>query len=174
MLKGETILALQAKCAEGKRRVSAESPIHGEEIAVLTDTARSAMLGLVQEACNVVAPSRFSAGRSRHGFAYYDASRDKSITEVAEFSGAVVALQADPVIATIYGPDNAHRLAIQFVYNTCALLDEGLDIPKAFEDTWDALVTESSRPHWHFAAVVNLSNFSFDGSMADLGHGVSI
>jgi hypothetical protein len=101
-------------------------------------------------------------------------SRDEPITEVTEFAGAVAALQADPVIAAIYGPDNAHRLAIQFVYNTCGLLDDGIDILAAFEATWNALVTESSQPHWRFAAVANLSNFSFDRGIADLGHGVSI
>jgi hypothetical protein len=141
---------------------------------VLTDVARSTMLGLVQRACDVVTPSPFSLTGSRRGIAYYDTSRDKPITELAEFGGAVAALQADPVIATIYGPDNAPRLAIQFVYNTCGLLDDGIDIPAAFEATWNALVTESSRPHWRFAAVANLSNFSFTGDVANLGHGVSV
>ena len=141
---------------------------------MLTDVARSAMLGLVQRACDVVTPSRFSVSGSRRGIAYYDTSRDKPITELAEFGGAVAALQADPVIATIYGPDNAPRLAIQFVYNTCGLLDDGIDIPAAFEATWSALVTESARSHWRFAAVANLSNFSFTGDVANLGHGVSV
>jgi len=141
---------------------------------VLTDVARSTMLSLVQRACDVVTLSRFSVSGSRRGIGYYDTSRDRPITELAEFGGAVAALQADPVIATIYGPDNAPRLAIQFVYNTCGLLDEGIDIPAAFEATWNALVTESSRPHWRFAAVANLSNFSFTGDVANLGHGVSV
>jgi hypothetical protein len=60
------------------------------------------------------------------------------------------------------------------VYNTCGLLDDGLDIQAAFDATWTALVTESLRPEWRFAAVANLSNFSFDEDVADLGHGVSI
>ena len=141
---------------------------------MLTDVARSTMLSLVQRACDVVTLSRFSVSGSRRGIGYYDTSRDRPITELAEFGGAVAALQADPVIATIYGPDNAPRLAIQFVYNTCGLLDEGIDIPAAFEATWNALVTESSRPHWRFAAVANLSNFSFTGDVANLGHGVSV
>ena len=141
---------------------------------MLTDMARSTMFGFVQRACDVVTPSRFSASGSRQGTALYDSSRDKPITELAEFGGAVAALQADPVIAKIYGLENAPRLAIQFVYNTCGLLDNGVDIPSAFEATWSALVTESSRPHWRFAAVANLSNFSFTGDVADLGHGVSV
>ena len=58
--------------------------------------------------------------------------------------------------------------------NTCGLLDDGIDIPAAFEATWNALATESSRPHWRFAAVANLSNFSFTGDAANLGHGVSV
>jgi Apea-like HEPN len=141
---------------------------------VLTDTACSTMFGFVQRACGVVTPSRFSTSGSRRGTALYDSSRDKPITELAEFGGAVAALQADPVIAKIYGLENAPRLAIQFVYNTCGLLDNGIDIPSAIEATWSALVTESSNPHWRFAAVTNLSNFSFTGDMANLGHGVSI
>jgi Apea-like HEPN len=141
---------------------------------VLTDAARSTMLGLVQGACHVVTPSRYSVSGSRCGIAYYDTSRDEPITEVTEFAGAVAALQADPVIAAIYGSENVQRLAIQFVYNTCGLLDDGIDILAAFEATWNALVTESSQPHWRFAAVANLSNFSFAGDIADLGHGVSI
>src|SRR5438874_3523477 len=111
------------------------------------------MLGLVQRACDVVTPSPFSVSGPRRGIAYYDISRDKPITELAEFGGAVAALQADPVIAKIYGLENAPRLAIQFVYNTCGLLDNGIDIPSAFEATWSALVTENSRPHWRFTAV---------------------
>lgn len=141
---------------------------------MLTDAARSTMLGLVQGACHVVTPSRYSVSGSRCGIAYYDTSRDEPITEVTEFAGAVAALQADPVIAAIYGSENVQRLAIQFVYNTCGLLDDGIDILAAFEATWNALVTESSQPHWRFAAVANLSNFSFAGDIADLGHGVSI
>ena len=141
---------------------------------MLTDTARSTMFGFVQRACGVVTPSRFSASGSRQGTALFDSSRDKPITELAEFGGAVAALQADPVIAKIYGLENAPRLAIQFVYNTCGLLDNGIDIPSTFEATWSALVTENSRPHWRFAAVANLSNFSFTGDVADLGHGVSV
>src|SRR5262249_534209 len=87
---------------------------------------------------------------------------------------AVAALQADPLIASVYGSDNVERLAIQFVYHTCGILDDGLDMLEAFEATWTALVTESSRPDWRFAAVANLSNFSFSGDVADLGQGVSI
>ena len=135
---------------------------------------RSTMFGFVQRACDVVTPSRFSASGSRRGTALNDSSRDKPITELAEFGGAVAALQADPVIAKIYGLENAPRLAIQFVYNTCELLDNGIDIPSAFEATWRALVTESSRPSWRFAAVANLSNFMFTGDVANLGHGVSV
>ena len=141
---------------------------------MLTDAARSTLLGLVESACDVIAPSRGSLSRSRHGIAYYNTERDKLITEVAEFAGAVAALQADPVISAVYGPDNAHRLAIQFVYNTCGLLDSGADIPAAFEATWTALVAETSQPDWRFAGVANLNNFSYDGDIADLGHGVSI
>jgi len=141
---------------------------------VLTDTARSTLLGLVQSVCDVIAPSRGSLSRSRQDIAYYDTERDKLITEVAEFAGAVAALQADPVISAVYGPDNAHRLAIQFVYNTCGLLDRGADIPAAFEATWTALVVETSQLDWRFAGVANLNNFSYDGDIADLGHGVSI
>ena len=141
---------------------------------MLTDTACSTMFGFVQRACDVVTPSRFSASGSRQGTALYDSSRDKPITELAEFGGAVAALQADPVIAKIYGLENAPRLAIQFVYNTCGLLDNGVDIPSAVEATWSALVTESSRPNWRFAAVANLSNFMFTGDVANLGHGVSV
>lgn len=141
---------------------------------MLTDTARSTLLGLVQSVCDVIAPSRGSLSRSRQDIAYYDTERDKLITEVAEFAGAVAALQADPVISAVYGPDNAHRLAIQFVYNTCGLLDRGADIPAAFEATWTALVVETSQLDWRFAGVANLNNFSYDGDIADLGHGVSI
>jgi len=141
---------------------------------VLTEVARSTVLGLVQRAWHVVTPSRYSVSGSRRGIAYYDTSRDEPIIEVTEFAGAVAALQSDTVIAAIYGPDNAQRLAIQFVYNTCGLLDDGVDIPAAFEATWNALVTESSQPHWRFAAVANLSNFSFTADIAELGHGVSI
>src|SRR5439155_5405076 len=82
------------------------------ELVVLTDAARFTLLGLVQRACDVVTPSRFSASGSRRGIAFYDTLRDKPITELAEFAGAVAALQADPVIAAIFGPDNARRLAI--------------------------------------------------------------
>ena len=141
---------------------------------MLTDMARSTMFRFVQRACDLVTPSRFSASGSRRGTAFYDTSRDKPITDLTEFGEAVAALQADPVIATIYGLENAPRLAIQFVYNTCGLLDNGIDIPSAFEATWSALVTESSHPHWRFSAVANLSNFSFTGDVADLGHGVSV
>ena len=141
---------------------------------MLTNAARSTLLGLVRSACDVIAPSRGSISRSRHGIAYSDTERDKPITEVAEFAGAVAALQADPVISAVYGPDNAHRLAIQFVYNSCELLDSGTEIPAAFEATWTALVVETSQPNWRFAGVANLNNFSYDGDIADLGHGVSI
>jgi hypothetical protein len=141
---------------------------------VLTDATRSALLGLVQDSCDAIAPNRGSLSRSRHGIAYRDASRDKPITEVATFAGAVAALQADPAISTVYGSNNAHRLAIQFVYNTCERLDSGSDIQAAFEATWTALVAETSQPNWRFAGVANLNNFSYAGDVADLGHGVSI
>lgn len=141
---------------------------------MLTDGVRSALLNLVESACKVVTPSRFSSSHSRYGFAFYDAERDKVITELSEFVGAVTALQTDPTIAATYGVDNSPRLAIQFVYNVCGLLDNGIDIHSAFDATWTSLVTESSRPNWRFASIANLSNFSFEGDFADLGHGVSI
>jgi hypothetical protein len=141
---------------------------------VLTDAVRSSLLALAKSACELVPPSLFSATRSRSGIAYYDSSRDKPITEVADFPAAVTALQSDPLIARIYGPANAHRLAIQFVYNTCGLLDNGMDIPASFDATWSALGAESSQTDWRFVAVANVSNFSFGADIADLGHGVSI
>ncbi len=144
------------------------------ENPVLTDATRSALLTLVESACDVVTPSRFSLSPSRYGIAYYDTERDKLITEVATFAGAVAALQADPAISAVYGPDNAHRLAIQFVYTTCSLLDSGADVPAAFEATWTALVAETSDPEWRFAAVANLNSFTYDGDVVDLGHGVTI
>ena len=58
---------------------------------MLTDAARSTMLGLVQGACHVVTPNRYSVSGSRRGIAYYDTSRDEPITEVTEFAGAVAA-----------------------------------------------------------------------------------
>lgn len=135
---------------------------------MLAEATRSTLLSLVESACEVVIPSRFP------GIAYYDAGRDKPIVEVAAFAEAVAALRAAPAISAAYGPDNAHRLAIQFVYNTCGLLDSGADIPDAFEATWTALVAETSQPDWRFAAVANLNNFSYEGDVADLGCAVSI
>lgn len=100
-----------------------------------TDVTGSAVLSLVEDACEGVTPNRFSLSRSRHGIAYCDTERDRSITGVATFAGAMAALQGDPAICAVCGPDNAHRPAIQFVYNTCGLLESGVDIPKAFEAT---------------------------------------
>lgn len=97
-----------------------------------TDAARTALITLVQRACEFVRPSRLSPNRSRRGAALYDTERDESITEVPEFTGAAEALQADPDITAVYGADNARRLTIQFVYNTCGLVDEGLDVQGAF------------------------------------------
>lgn len=141
---------------------------------MLTGATRSTLLSLVESACDVVTPSRFSLSRSRYGIAHYDTERDKPITEVASFARAVAALQADPAICAVYGPDNAHRLAIQFVYNTCRFLDSGADTPTAFQSTWTALVAETSDPNWRFAAVANLNSFTYDGDVVELGHGVSI
>jgi len=141
---------------------------------VRAEATRSTLLSLVESACDVVTPSRLSLSRSRHGIAYYDTERDRPITEVAAFAEAVAALRADSALSSAYGPDNAHRLAIQFVYNICGLLDSGADIPAAFEATWTALVAETSKPDWRFAAVANLNNFSYEGDVADLGRGVSI
>ena len=84
-----------------------------------TDATRSALLSLVESASDVITPSPFSLSRSRYGIAYHDTERDKPIIEVATFAGAVAALNADPAIYAVYGSDNTHRLAIQFVYNTC-------------------------------------------------------
>lgn len=141
---------------------------------MLTDATRSALRSLVESACDAVTPSRFSLRPSRYGVAYYDAERDKSITEVRAFPVAVAALQVDPAISEMYGPENAHRLAIQFVYSTCKLLDSGADAPTAFEATLAALVAETADPHWRFAAVANLNSFAYDGDMVDLGYGVTI
>ena len=141
---------------------------------MLTDVTRCALLSLVESASDVVIPRHFFRSRSRYGIAYYDMERDRPITEVVTFASAVTALQADPVICAVYGLDNAHRLAIQFVYNTCKLLDSGADIPTAFEATWTALVAETSDPDWRFAAVANLYNFTYDGDVVELGHGVTI
>jgi hypothetical protein len=145
-----------------------------EKDLALSDATRRALLDLVGSACDVVTPNRFSSDGSRYGIAYYDMARDKPITEVATFAGAIAALQADPAVALAYGPESANRLAIQFVYNTCRLLDRGADIPPAFEATWTALQTETSNPNWTFAAVANLNSFTYDGDVIDLGHGVTI
>jgi hypothetical protein len=111
---------------------------------------------------------------SRFGIACYNRARDEPITQVATFAAAVAALQTDPDIARAYGSDNAHRLAIQFVYNTGGRLDNGLELQAAFQATWEALVAETAQPDWQFASVANLSNFSYHGDIADLGHGVSV
>ena len=113
---------------------------------MLADATRSILFSLVESACDVVTPSSSSPSRSRDGIALYDTERDRPITEVATFAEAVAALQADPALSTAYGPDNAHRLGIQFVYNTCGLLDSGADVPAAFESTRTALVAETSQP----------------------------
>lgn len=140
---------------------------------MLAEPTESTLLSLVESACDVVTPSRFFLN-PRHGIALADSERDKPITEVAAFAEAVAALRADQAISTAYGPDNAHRLTIQFVYNTCVLLDSGADISTAFEATWKALVEETSQPNWRFTAVANLNNFSYEGDVTDLGCGVSI
>lgn len=58
-----------------------------------------------------------------------------------------------------YGRESANRLAIQVVYNTCRLLDEGAELSAAFGATWRALQTETANPNWSFAAVANINCF---------------
>ena len=79
-----------------------------------------------------------------------------------------------PAFSSVYGAENAQRLAIQFVYNTCKLLDSGANVAQAFEATWSAFSEETAEPDWHFAGLANLNNFNYHGEHADLGHGVSI
>jgi hypothetical protein len=145
-----------------------------EKDRVLNDATRRALFDLVGSACDVVPPSRFSPDGSRYGIAFYDMTRDKPITEVPAFKGAVAALELDPASVIAYGRENANRLAIQFVYNTCRLVDGGADLSAAFEATWTALQAETADPNWTFAAVANINCFAYDGDVVDLGHGVTI
>jgi len=132
-----------------------------------TDATRSSLLALLE----AVTPA---AARLRHATAYFDAERDKALTQVAAFAPAVASLEADPAFAAPFGATNLQRLAIQFAYHTFSLLDTYGSLGGAFDAVWAALVAEAKDPVWRFAAVANLNNFAYGSDVADLGHGVSV
>src|SRR4051812_39491321 len=98
---------------------------------MLTDASRDALLALVQSVGQVIA-AKPNAVRRFRGIAIYDTSKDKRVTDLPEFPAAAAALSADQDVATVYGSENANRLAIQFVYNTYAVVENVDTISDAF------------------------------------------
>lgn len=138
-----------------------------------SDASRNALWALVQRVGQIIAAEP-SAIRRFRGIAIYDSAKDRRVTDLPEFAAAAAALSDSPDVATMYGSHNAHRLAIQFVYNTYARVENAAAIAEAFETTWMAFVAETSQPAWRFVAVANINNFSYNADVADLGHGVSV
>jgi hypothetical protein len=138
------------------------------------DEARAALETLTRHALAAITESPFGVNGCRNSIAYHDERKDALFTGHPSFQGAVDALANIAAVQTHFGAAEARRLAIQFVYNVCKHVANGLTTEEAFGRTWEAFAQEVSTPTWTFSAVANIQNLECPVYPLDLGDGVSI
>jgi hypothetical protein len=138
------------------------------------DEARTALETLTRDALASIAESPFGVNGCRNSIAYHDERKDALFTGHPSFQAAVDALANIAAVQTHFGAAEARRLAIQFVYNVCNHVANGLTTGEAFGRTWEAFAQEASTPTWTFSALANIQNLECSVYPLDLGDGVSI
>jgi len=134
-----------------------------DALADLFRQAAAAIQGLPQ------GPARFVGAT-----ALFDSDRDRVINQLPAFAPTEHALRNDEDLIRLYGPENAARLALQFVYESWNRTASGASIDQALEAASEAFEAEAATPTWRFTAIANINNFSYNGTFVDLGDGVSI
>lgn len=138
------------------------------------EQAQAALQTLTLQGLSAIAQSSFGIAGCKGGIAYYDTRKDDLVTTHASFEPAVEALARIPAVQTFFGAVEAKRLAIQFVFNACRWVSDGVPADAAIEQVWAAFVQELSTPTWTFAGVANVQNIECSENIINLFDGISV
>ncbi len=138
------------------------------------DRLRGLLKELALPALAAISGSSFGIEGCKSAVAYYDSRKDDLITGLGVFQPAVDALSQLPAVRGFFGANEATRLAIQFVFNACRNVADGLPFDAAFDRTWVSFAQELRTPTWSYRAVANMQNIQCSQAPLDLGQGVSI
>ena len=90
------------------------------------DRLRNALKELTLRGLAAITESSFGMEGCNSAIAYYDSRKDDLIINLKAFQPAVDALGQLPAVQGLFGATEARRLAIQFVFNACRYVTDGL------------------------------------------------
>lgn len=129
---------------------------------------------LTTEGLDSIATSPLGFDGFRGAAAYHDSSKDILVRRVPSFPKAVEALQSNASVRDLYGPSEAERFVLQFVFNVYSVMRDGSNPEAAFEKVWEALSADLSNSKWRINAVANLKNFEAEDHVIDICDGISV
>ena len=138
------------------------------------DVVREPLRDLTLQALTAISQSSIGIDGCRPAIAYFDLSKDALITSRETFASAVEALANSQPVQASYGPAEAGRLAIQFVYTACSHVADESSYPEAYERAWASFAEEMRKVTWSFKAVANMQNIESSQHSLTLGPGVSV
>jgi len=137
------------------------------------DALRPILQSLTTEGLTAIESSSFSVDGCRNAIAFFDSQKDELVFSCASFAAAIDAMVRDEQVTVLYGPNEANRLVLQFVFNACGRYAITRDKTAAFEETFLRFKTEAETDHWTFRAVANVQNFECDELPLELEDGIS-
>jgi Apea-like HEPN len=108
------------------------------------------------------------------GVAFFDSEKDAPITSLRTFASAVAAVLHIPDFVSRFGPDQATRIVLQFVYQYFERAGSVKESDAAFEGLWADFAAEVDKPYWVTRGVANLRHFTTPDHPLTLGEGISI
>jgi len=129
---------------------------------------------LTRNGLEAISQSSFGVDGCSRSVAYFDSRKDHLFTSLESFQPASEALGQLAAVRDLFGSEQANRLAIQFVFNACRLVADGLQPVDAFEHVWSAFKQEVAAPTWTYRAVANMQNIDCSKHPIELTDGVSV
>jgi hypothetical protein len=120
------------------------------------DHLREPMTRLAQEALDTVIGDQARLEEYKNAVAYHDSEKDKHIEALFSFGPLLVALGETPLIISHFGYNVAGQIAIQFVYNVCRKIANGLDRQEAIGAVFEGFAEETICDHWVYYCVANV------------------
>ena len=131
-------------------------------------------LGLLLSAAVEAAARTGRELRQVRGIALHDSQKDLFITSLEPFATVEAGVRELELVHERYGIDQAHRIALQLVYEYFARAT-GVLVDSALVDAlWADFVAELETPVWLTRCVTNLRHFHCEDLHVELGDGVSI
>ncbi|MEJ7578835.1 MAG: hypothetical protein WKF74_17700 [Pyrinomonadaceae bacterium] len=136
--------------------------------------AKAAMLAFCKDAMQFIQQEAIDPQLFRGLTPFNDTARNEPFENLTTYAPAAAELNKLSQFEIQFGRERAGQVALQFVFTLLGSLEKPSFDSKLFEETWDSLLQELNTPEWTYVAICNLTNFTSEDSLLELGDGISI